>query len=437
MVKVANPPAESGETTTERQPLWPGGFDLGVIGLTGDFGTGKTIFGLSICPGSDTLIYDAEDGAETYKTLGFHRVSMSTEMLKKHPKGYKPIDLFNWWLAHVRSIKPGQYRVIVLDPVSEIENGLVEFVRQNPAQFGYTAGQFAAAAPLMQGAAKDFWKSILVDIRARCETFVFTSHLRKVFKGGTPTGKKEPKGKETLFQLASLYLRLERVADSKGVVPEVPSAIPLKHRLAKHEIVDGDLQWISLLPPRIPTATPASIRKYILSPPDYSKLKPGERVVEEKMSEEELTAMRLAAAEAEREAEALKAERLDRADRMAKQRTEVKAAAPAATPTPSQQPSINEVKKSVEPKNTESPSAAVVPHVGAVTDIQLGRIRDYKAACKITDPEVWAQILAKRNVKSARDLTEVQAEELIESLSKKAMKVAHQQAHDELAVAKN
>ena len=61
-----------------------------------------------------------------------------------------------------------------------------------------------------------------------------------------------------------------------------------------------------------------------------------------------------------------------------------------------------------------------------ITDSQLEGLRNLKADCHI-DLESWKKILAKRNALSARDLTEEQAAELIEALSKKRMQVIHQE----------
>jgi chemotaxis protein histidine kinase CheA len=145
--------------------------------------------------------------------------------------------------------------------------------------------------------------------------FYFTSHLRDEWRGNTPTGKREPKGKETLLELASLYLWLERLPGEDGKVPDAPSAIVLKQRLADTFIdpETGEVRITALMPPRIPVATVQAIRRYITCPPDYTKLKDGERVIEKPATEEELLRLRVAAAEAERDTEQSRLTRLSRA----------------------------------------------------------------------------------------------------------------------------
>ena len=73
-------------------PLWQQ--PIPVIGLTGEYQSGKTLFGLSISPGPRTLVYDMEKSSLTYESIGFQRVDIGAEMLKLHPKGYAPIKLF-------------------------------------------------------------------------------------------------------------------------------------------------------------------------------------------------------------------------------------------------------------------------------------------------------------------------------------------------------
>jgi hypothetical protein len=128
--------------------------------------------------------------------------------------------------------------------------------------------------------------------------------MANVWQGDRPTGKRKPKGKETLMELASLYLLMERKADDKGRMPTKPAATVLKSRLvhARFDPASGDLDMVPCLPPRLPEATPAAIRKYMENPPDYSKLKKDELVREDKMTSEERELIALQKAEAERDA---------------------------------------------------------------------------------------------------------------------------------------
>lgn len=423
-------------------PLWP--VPLPIMGVTGEYASGKTLFGLTIDP-PHTLCYDWEKSSLSYTSLGFERIDVPSEMLKQFPKSraYKPIDTFNWWRDHVRAIEPGRYRVIVLDPASEIESGATDWVRANPNYFGRTAAQYQQMSGLMWGDMKELWKSILADLASRCETFVFAVHMGDKFEGNKATGKRKPKGKSTLMELASLYLLMERKPDPKGVVAPKPAATVLKSRLAHTQLnpETGEVEIIPALPPRLPEATPSAIRRYLLNPPDYTKLKPGERVQEEKLSEDELAAMRLATAEAERDAAALQLEReTKRANAPAPARASGPAskaaatpaaqpptAAPAATATAAvPAPSANgQAVASAAPAATSSPAPAAVPAPDKARPDQLDQLAKYRAELFAkTAPDaddaqkaaIWRGILAKRNVTTARDLTPAQADELLGTL---------------------
>lgn len=296
--------------TTETKPLWPD--PLEIIGLTGHYESGKTLFAVTICPGPATKVYDFEKSAGTHqRVIGYERIDVPSVMLKSHANGYKAIDVFQWWLADIRATPPGKYRVIVADPVTDLEAGLVDWVNQNPGFFGHTHNQYAKMSGLMWGDVKAYWKIILTDVAARCETFAFVAHLGREFVKNEATGKEKPKGKETLTELSSLYLWMERKKNEKGERPAKPSARVLKTRLSSARIdpTSGDVEVVPTLPPRIPVATPAAIRQYMLTPPDYAKLTEDERSPDPVFSEEEKLRLELAKAEAERDAEVARLER--------------------------------------------------------------------------------------------------------------------------------
>jgi hypothetical protein len=271
--------------------LWLGN-ELSVIGVTGPFGSGKTLFTLGIdpncfrSPGPDTekttIHWDTEDSATPFApSLNFLHIRLGRKMVEKFPKGHKPIDLFLFWLEQMRTIQPGRFRVGIVDTISEIEEGLCDWVRANPATFGHTSGQYSKMEGLFWGDVKSYWKRILTEALSRFETFAFTSHTKVVWRGSAPTNQKTAKGKETLWELASLYLWLDRSPKpGSKTAPTKPSGTIFnnKNRLVRFDPATGELQPI--LPPRLPEATPTAIREYIRHPADYSNLKPEERAID-------------------------------------------------------------------------------------------------------------------------------------------------------------
>jgi hypothetical protein len=440
---------QSADEVNAQTGIWP--IPIPIIGVTGEYSAGKTLFGLTIDP-SRTLIYDTEKSAESYRSLSFERKDVPTQILedRRHRKlspDYKPVDTFLWWREHALCIPPGKYSVIVLDTASEIESGAVDWVRNNPGYFNRTLAQYVKMSGLLWGDMKEFWKAILSDLASRCQTFVFTVHMGDVWVGDKPSGKRKPKGKSTLMELASLFLQMERKKDAKGNVPAVPSALVLKSRLA-HTAIDpttGEVRIDPVLPPRLPIATPCAIRQYMLAPPDYSKLTKAELAPEEQMTEDERAGMRLATAEAEAEREKLALEREERqrqaADRRAEQdRLNRERAAtqhrqqpvtPTATPQASQNgnatPAIAAPGTPVAPAPTHSSPkcdqyaldtlVALRSELFGLMGIQGDRDKETSA---------WRDILAKRGVTTAKDLTREQARELSAKLKAKTEKLWEQ-----------
>ena len=294
--------------STQQRPLWPQ--PIPIIGATGEKWSGKTKFGLNICPGvKTTLVYDFEQSSASYEGeyarigVPFERIDVQKEMHSIHPNGYKPIQLWQWWIAHVEKVQAGTYQVIMADTVTDLERGLADWVAANPAFFGHTAGQYSAMSGIMWGDVKDYLKMKLADITAKCQTFYFTAHLGAEFKGKSPTGEKKPKGKETLYELASLYLWFDREADKKtGNRSNIPAARVLKSRLEVAELVDGEIVSFSVLPPRIPECTPKMIRGYFANPAGKkNELAESERDRPEAMTDDERLRLEVAKAEAERD----------------------------------------------------------------------------------------------------------------------------------------
>lgn len=336
--------------------LWPQ--PIPILGLTGEHESGKTWFGISICPDPKRVrVYDLEMSATPYVSLGFDHVNVPRVLLSKYPKGYKPLDLWNWWLEDVSALEPGRFDVILVDPVTDLERGLTDWVQANPKEFGHTANQYVSMSGIMWGDVKDYWKSILAGrVATKCQTFAFVAHMGAEFDSGTKkaTGDRKPKGKETLAELATLYLQMERPKDKTGGRKGVPSAVVLKSRLSHMRMTEDGPEIRPALPPRLPVATPKAVRQYMTTPPDYSNLRDEEKVPERIMTADERLALEVRKAEAERDAAVVQAAKADRP-----------APAPTAKPVqPEPRVSWDEMEKAAEAWIDEVTNAAQLDAVG-------------------------------------------------------------------------
>lgn len=432
--------AAAGAAAT-RKPLW-NGTQVSVFGVTGEFESGKTLAVLTIDP-ENTLYYDYEKSGGTYRNLVYEgrvvqvkkRIDVPSEMLKKFPNGYKPIDVFLWWRDHARSIKPGEFSVIAVDPISDVEKGLVDWIKANPKEFGKTETQYEKASALLWEDVKAHWKMLLADLSSRCDTFSFTTHMRDVWKGTTNTGKREAKGKETLAELASLYILLERNFNQKGEKPDKPTGIVKKSRLISIVTKNGVTDQVPSLPPRLEQATYPAICRYIQDPPDYGKLKKGEKVEPHVPTEEEIAARKERISENERVAAESKLATMHlsvEAGKKARAVTETQAVpetkepvktVPATTALETKEPVAKEpatppvTAQETPAKGFESSEETTFNFVACIN-----RIMNLKESLQIPD-EKWADILKRRSIGVLAEAHQASLHSLYTALHEKQLKL--------------
>jgi hypothetical protein len=408
-----------------------------VIGVTGKYQSGKTLFALSIAPGQKrTRVYDFELSASGYRGLDFDYVDVPATMRGLFgQKEYRPIDVFRWWQQDVLAIQPGSYAVIVADPITDIESGLVDFVASEYAKHGFSSEKsFVITGGIFWSKVREHWKRLLADLASRCETFIFTAHLKKDWVNGKPTSKDKPGGKTTLLELASLYLWLDRSPDPKtGKVSAKPRCHKkLKDRLSYTSFDQQTMEPVILpyLPPAFDDCSPSKIREYVQKPADYGKLKTNERVVEEAVSEIDKLEIERQIAQAKADAEASALERLTRQAEL-RQMSETKAAAaPQPIDVSSQQKAAETVKAAVEkpeepPFDLDEPEAeshGITPD-GKCTPEQAAQLVELKQRLGLS-LERFEQGIAKHTGGSTNplDLTRDRAAEIIRTLTEAAEK---------------
>lgn len=366
--------------------------EIEVFGATGEFATGKTILGLSIAPGVHpeghpfagqprTLYLDLEKSGTSYAGTGCKRIDVPAELVKLYGPNYTPKQAAEWFNGIPSRVKPGQFDACLVDPINDIESGEVDIVKSNPMAYGYTKNQIDNSTPLLMAAMKAHYKKLLMGFAGVFKCFYFTTHLRDEFKGGKPTSRREPRGKETLAELASLYLWLERLPDEKGNTSAVPSAIVVKHRLSDTRVNEaGELEVVELMPRRIPVATVQAIRAYIANPPNIEKPSPGEKVVEKPVTEIELQRTRLATAEAETMAAMAKTNLLDRQREL----VAIREASRATTPQPQQADQSAKINQEAQAKRDAD--AAVAANAEAEAKLAAAEAEGKRLAAK-AEPE--------------------------------------------------
>jgi hypothetical protein len=270
-------------------------YDIPIVCIAGEPGSGKTLWGLTIDPDcltwdhpATTILWDNEGSSAPYVgALNFKRVDIPAIIFNKGATRQID-DAYQIWKKDINSIEPGKYRIGIIDTVGEIEEGLAHYVRNHPTEFGYTTKQFDRMEGVMWGVMKSEWKRLLMAASQKFETLVLTTHMRDEFKGGKPTNRRQPKGKETIIQVASIYMTISRTVQAgSSVAPVRPSGICAwpsgKVRLLRLNSETSKLEPI--LPPFLTDASPSGVKSYFTKPPNFNKLKASERA----LPEEELT----------------------------------------------------------------------------------------------------------------------------------------------------
>ncbi len=331
-------------------PLWPA--PIPVIGVSGKIGNGKTTFLLDIAAGP------------------VKRIDVPLEMMKLHPGGYRPADTFEWFWTVVKSIPPGKFRVIAIDVGEEIDAGCAEWVWDHPLNFNKTRNEFIKMSGIYQGIVSSFWKSILMDITSRCETFAFSNHVGLVFDSGgkVKAGEMRSKGRPVMKQSASLYINLTRTQDKEEPAGVVDLTEGGKSRLMTWAIRGGVRKKVPVLPPRMPVATPQAIRDYFVNPPDTTALKDVEKAHEREMTDDDRAALKLEIARQEGENESLRMHRIE-AERRAAHQQHQESQEQDDEPTPAPAPVTPPPPVETPPPPVETP-ATPPPQTTTTPDTQ-------------------------------------------------------------------
>lgn len=401
--------------------MWP--LPVPVLGVTGPVASGKTTFLLSINPYYElTKYWDFElSGVSHVATLpgfveGVNYFNVAKEMAKEFPDGHEDYELWRWWRQHIlEQCKPGDTKLALTDPISELEESLVSDIWKRPNHYNTTHNKLANATGLVWGIMKSEWKRVLSNLAGRVETYGFSSHQAAVYAGGKPVpGKKKPKGKETLWQLATIYMELNRKDEGDEMAP--PSAKMLKNRLSiiRPDALGNPLPH-QVVPPFLKVAKPSVIRWYMKHPVGLRpKLAADEVLHKEETTELDKQEMELALLEARKEADQVRLEALQLQDRMGQQRRKLASSGNTATahrPPPQAEPANGQQRDGGVPALTRTDA--------------LGRAKTYVEAIlkrKIMSPAAIKESIRVRGG-SGVSFSSLKTPQLIDLVSKLADKV--------------
>jgi hypothetical protein len=314
------------------EELWPLPSPEIVI-VTGAYGSGKSTFTLGTGAAMErTLVVDFEKSQKGFaQQLPISYIDMQSLLNEKYPDGYKMLDLYEETVAVLDAVEPGRFDVIVLDNASLLEDGLLAFVESHPQEFGHSAGQYNNMTALKWGDVKSKYAQLLTRWASKTHMVFIVVHLRDKWAGNTVVkdayGKpvQEPKGKETLDMLSSLFVWLEtgpggipaaRVLkcrmDRKVFVTDPknpPEGIPARY--VKELNGEPGLVSVPVLPLRLPKCTWPAIREYMRQPADLTHPKAGELPSEQQLTEDDRLRLRAIISQAEAEKAAVERIKLE------------------------------------------------------------------------------------------------------------------------------
>jgi hypothetical protein len=415
----------------EPRQLW-NGRKLPYIRVSGPVNSGKSLFSLSIDDNvfdqdkpTTTVVWDLEGSTEPYEDqLNFERRDLLAMVRERvGGKAYKPIDVYTAWVEDLATLPLGKYAVGVVDPFTDVETGLVEWVRANPGKFGRTATQYSSASSMFLWPDVKAWaKQLLMSqLRPRFQSFVTTHHMKAKWEGQRKTNETIAEGLDVLERLATLHIELNRTPPVKGAkAPRVPRGEVKKERII--DVTTGMI--LPVLPPVIPQCTPNAIRQYILHPADYDNLKPEEQALDHSMTADQKLMVQVAIAEANRDsAQAQLASQQAVIGMPPAVKTETYTTTETTVKTT---PAIIDPANFYAPETTQAatpvaaaPVQQAIDEVMAMTAEQFTELKSLWKASGYPPADFIRQYIAPHGTQDPSQLTKKQAESVIQALKDK------------------
>lgn len=236
-------------------------------------GAGKSTLASMIHPAAPgeratTLYFDLEMGntsrANQMAMQYCDLISLAAQMF---PDGYRPIQIFEIWWSIISQLPPGLFSITVIDPISELEEGLKEYVETNYSDFKRGPGEYTKNRSAFWDDVKTLLKTILTDVATRVQTVVGISHLRVAWEGNrpSPSGRMEPKGLKVWEELASIALWLDRIPNQRAPRARVDKCRIDRLNWSKQDEF-GTPEILPMLPPTMPVCDIPTIKRMMATP---------------------------------------------------------------------------------------------------------------------------------------------------------------------------
>ena len=241
----------------------------GVIGLWGAYGSGKSLFSI-LSPFKPIAVLDNHGSNEQYeKDFNFTTYKVNINEVDGNNSDALMRQIAT--LKHLHDNNNLRYGTIIVESTELFTTPLYAY----GSKF-FSPAQVERASGLVWGKAKETLLKAILILKEICDLVIVTAHDRNEFVAGTPTGEKEAKFLEPVWELSHLVLYLNN-NNNMGLIPSAIT-IPPKGK-SRHTTIKNGVPSPKL-PPCIPEFTWQSLANYFKNPVDYNNLLPEETTKE-------------------------------------------------------------------------------------------------------------------------------------------------------------
>ena len=280
----------------------------GLVHVTGEHDTGKTIFALSNGAQPERIAFFDDDikGRDTVNQLkrdgmnfGLY-VDLVAEFANK-----REVEINQAGMSLIDSIQLGQFDCLVWDTWTRFESSFHAVVQKNPNRFReFYAPQGKIKAGEMWQVSFAYEAQILNQLLAKVPLVILTTHLKDNYINDKKTGNQIPDAKKTLNQKSNFRVWLRHNSDS----PQ-PIGLVLK-RPVKLTVAANGIEPINILPRKMKPCTWERIVNFWNNPIGNRALTEDEKpdefelsILDGTLTRDQKNILRLAVLEAEQEAQ--------------------------------------------------------------------------------------------------------------------------------------
>lgn len=213
----------------------------GITHFTGDPDSGKTIAMLQVTHPSRIAFFHDDVKVPPVKPADF---GLFVDLVQE-AKGRKLLELRQFVLDKLYTLKPGKFDAIIFDTWARFGLSLRQYAILNPAEFREmnTFSKLGSAKGGEMWGEAHRYEALVISELAKIAPFVgLVTHLKDAYEGGAKTGRKIPDAGRSFDRVCNFRVWLRHNPDSG-----VPIGLVLK-RLNESKVTERGLEVVNVLP---------------------------------------------------------------------------------------------------------------------------------------------------------------------------------------------